>query len=614
MADENILIADDDEAILELLERMLQDEGYRLHLASDGEQAVKIAKTTPIDLAILDKVMPIMDGMEALKQIKQLDGTIEVLVITGYGDLESLRKMLVDYGAFDYLLKPFVMAEVKNTVRNALQKRESNLSDKILKKDLRNRILELERDFRDKTFQLRESQVKYKNIIEESNDMIVVLQDGWAKFANPMALDLMGRSSKEMMNTPFIEMVHPDDRAIMQKASSPPYIFRALNKDEKTLWLEINSVKTSWEGGPATLNIIRDISERHQADEALRESEERYRTLFEGSRDAIYITTQEGRFVDVNQAFLDLFGYTPEEIKGLMVQEIYADKNDRDRFQEEIEETGFVRDYDVTLQGKAGTELKCMITATVQRAEDGTITGYQGTIRDVSEYKRAEEALTKSREQLRALSAYLQSAREQERTSIAREIHDDLGQSLTALKMDLSWMRKRVSEDQQPLIGKMQSMSELVDMTIGTVKRIITDLRPGLLDDLGLEAAVEWQVEEFEKRTGIKCKARLDIEEHILDPERSTAIFRILQETLTNVLRHSKATEISISLTERDGQVVLVASDNGKGITKKQISQPGSFGLMGIQERAHVFGGNMEIVGVRGKGTTVTVSIPIERT
>ncbi|KKK54696.1 hypothetical protein LCGC14_3082110, partial [marine sediment metagenome] len=186
--------------------------------------------------------------------------------------------------------------------------------------------------------------------------------------------------------------------------------------------------------------------------------------------------------------------------------------------------------------------------------------------------------------------------------------------SLTVLKMDLSWMRKRVSKNQQSLIDKMQSRSELVDMTIGTVKRIITDLRPGLLDDLGLEAAVEWQVEEFEKRTGTKCKARLEIEERILDPERSTAIFRILQETLTNILRHSNATEISISLTERDGQVVLVTSDDGKGITKKQISNPRSFGLMGIQERAHAFGGDMEIVGVRGKGTTVTVSIPIERT
>lgn len=258
--------------------------------------------------------------------------------------------------------------------------------------------------------------------------------------------------------------------------------------------------------------------------------------------------------------------------------------------------------------------MECRVTAIVQRAEDGIITGYQGTIRDVSEYKRAEEALTKSCEQLRALSAYLQSAREQERTSIAREIHDDLGQSLTALKMDLSWMRKRVSKNQQSLIDKMQSMSELVDMTIGTVKRIITDLRPGLLDDLGLEAAIEWQVEEFEKRTGIKCEARLDIEERILDPERSTAIFRILQGTLTNVLRHSKATEVKISLTERDGQVVLVTSDDGKGITKKQISNPRSFGLMGIRERAHVFGGDMEIVGARGKGTTVTVSIPIERT
>ncbi|KKK89066.1 hypothetical protein LCGC14_2736850, partial [marine sediment metagenome] len=426
--------------ILKLLKGTLQDEGYRLHLAPDGEQAVKIAKTTLIDLAILDKAMPIMDGMEALKQIKQVDSAIEVLIVTGYGDLESLSKMLVDYGAFDYLLKPFEMTEVLNTVRKALQRRKLNLSDNIVGEGLRNRILELERDFRDKIFQLRESQINYKNVIQESNDIIVLLQDGLVKFANPKFLQLMDYDTKEILNSPFIEMVYPGDRAILEKEFSrqmedveisPPCVFRALSKDGMTPWMEINSVKTSWKGSPATLNIIRDVSKRLQAEEALRKSEERYRSLFEGSRDAIYITTREGRFVDTNLAFLDLFGYTPEEIKGLMVRDIYADKDARDRFQEEIEEAGFVRDYDVMLHRRDGTELECRVTATVQRDEDGTITGYQGTIRDVSENKQAERALTKSREQLRALSAYLQSAREQERTSIAREIHDDLGQSLT---------------------------------------------------------------------------------------------------------------------------------------------------------------------------------------
>lgn len=221
--------------------------------------------------------------------------------------------------------------------------------------------------------------------------------------------------------------------------------------------------------------------------------------------------------------------------------------------------------------------------------------------------------LRDSREQLRNLSAHLQSAIEKERMNIAREIHDELGQALTALKMDLFWLENRFPKDQKLLLEKTKSMSRLVDETIKSVQRISTELRPGLLDDLGLAAAIEWQAEEFQKRTGIKCEVTLDPEDIILGQDISITIFRIFQETLTNVARHANATMVKVSLNEKAEKIVLEVRDNGKGITEKQISNPKSFGLIGIRERVHIIGGEFKIIGIQDEGTTVTVSIPLGR-
>jgi signal transduction histidine kinase len=201
--------------------------------------------------------------------------------------------------------------------------------------------------------------------------------------------------------------------------------------------------------------------------------------------------------------------------------------------------------------------------------------------------------------------------REEERTRISREIHDELGQSLTALKMDLSWLVKRLGKEQKPLLEKAGLMSKLIDMNIQTVKRISTELRPGLLDDLGIAAALEWQAEEFKERTGIQCAVSVDPEDIALDRNRSTTIFRVFQETLTNVVRHADATKVKISLKQNNGDLILQVRDNGKGITEKQISSPKSIGLIGMRERVTFLGGKLKITGDRKKGTTVTVSIPV---
>lgn len=232
---------------------------------------------------------------------------------------------------------------------------------------------------------------------------------------------------------------------------------------------------------------------------------------------------------------------------------------------------------------------------------------------EVNERKRAEEDLKQSREQLRDLASHLQSIREEEGRRIAREIHDELGQALTALKMDVHWLDHRLTGEQPLLLEKTKTMLNLIDMTVKTVRRISTELRPGLLDDLGLSAAIEWQANEFSHRTGIRCGILSDPEDIILDQVYSIALFRIFQETLTNIARHADATEVEITLKETCGRVELVVQDNGRGITEEQISDGKSFGLIGIRERVHYLNGDLSIKGARNEGTTVKVSIQIEK-
>jgi signal transduction histidine kinase len=241
------------------------------------------------------------------------------------------------------------------------------------------------------------------------------------------------------------------------------------------------------------------------------------------------------------------------------------------------------------------------------------IVEFQAVGRDITSRKKAEEELKNSREQLRNLSAHLESVREKERIYIAREIHDELGQVLTALKMELGWLNSRLPEDQVALHDKIRSMVELVDKTGDTVHRISAELRPGLLDDFGLAAAIEWQAEEFQRRTGIPCEVSVDPEDYVTDQEISTAIFRIFQETLTNIVRHADASHVSVTLHDKDDKITLTVRDDGRGITEGQISHAQSFGIIGIRERVTLLSGTVEISGKPDQGTTVTVCIPYDK-
>lgn len=231
-----------------------------------------------------------------------------------------------------------------------------------------------------------------------------------------------------------------------------------------------------------------------------------------------------------------------------------------------------------------------------------------------SQHRRAEEQLRQSHEQLRALSTYLQSVREEERTRIAREVHDELGQALTSCKLDLSWIAGRLPPELKPLLDKTRALTAHIDSTIQTIRRISSELRPGVLDHLGLVAAIEWQANEFQNRTGIKCDVRARVREPLPDQDLSTTFFRIFQETLTNVIRHAGATQVTVDLKEANGRITLEVKDNGRGIARTDIFNAKSMGLLGMRERAALLGGLFKIGSIpRSRGTRVSVSIPMSR-
>lgn len=227
-----------------------------------------------------------------------------------------------------------------------------------------------------------------------------------------------------------------------------------------------------------------------------------------------------------------------------------------------------------------------------------------------AERKRAEEQLRQSHEQLRALSIYLQYVREEERIRIAREVHDELGQALTGLKLQLTWLASKLPKTLRLLHERAKSMSESIDETIHTVCRIATELRPGILDTAGLLAALEWQAHEFQNQTGIECRVKTSIRETLWDQDLNTAFFRIYQETLTNIIRHANATRVQVHFSEADGYLVLEVKDNGRGISNAEINNTKSIGLLGMRERAALLNGEVRVSGQKGQGTTIMVRIP----
>ena len=469
---------------------------------------------------------------------------------------------------------------------------------------------------------LEANEAKYRELVQNANSIILRMDPkGKVTFFNEFAQMFFGYTEEEMLGCSVVGTIVPEtessgrdlDFMIKDIGIHPEnYINNGnenMRRNGERVWVAWTN-KTIRDGNGKVIEILcigNDITEHRQLESLLEESEERYRRLFETANDGIVLLEKhEGKITHANPAATEMFGYSKEECIGKKLQNIGVplDMGDFQKVMQTLDRSGIIYYDDVPVKTKSGQYIDTDIYM-VDRARL-----VQCNIRDITERKRAAEVIKKNEEQLRNLTAYMQKVTEMERTNIAREIHDELGQALTILKMDLSFLRKMFPEDQTSILEKTDAMSRLIDKTIQMVKRIATDLRPGLLDDLGLSAAIEWQLGEFQKRTGIICKIIIDPKDVTFASDRNTALFRIFQETLTNIARHAEAKEVSVSLKQKDGQIELKVQDNGRGITEEELTHPKSFGLIGIRERAIIFGGNSIVKGFPGKGTTVTVKIP----
>jgi PAS domain S-box-containing protein len=348
------------------------------------------------------------------------------------------------------------------------------------------------------------------------------------------------------------------------------------------------------------------------------ESESRYRILVESSPIGIGIQ-KDCKWIYVNSAAVKIFNASSaEQVLGKLNTDFgnlaECDKEKIVKRIREIEKGVDVGPAEFHAQFDDGSE-KYVHTNSVNityQGEPAILT----LLRDVTAQKIAEKELQFSKEELRSLAAHLQVAREEERTFIAREIHDELGQYLTGLKMDISFLEDLINErlpkeDKELLMERVNSMSSLLDTTVKSVRKIASELRPVILDSMGLLAAIEWLAEDFSSRCGIGCECFITVQELSLPRDKATAVFRILQESLTNVMRHAQAKRVTVSFIEDEGSYLMEIKDDGRGISEEDLKKSKSFGLLGMKERAMLFGGAVDIESTPGKGTTVSVTIPV---
>ena len=338
-----------------------------------------------------------------------------------------------------------------------------------------------------------------------------------------------------------------------------------------------------------------------------------YRAIVENSLDATALIRRDGTTSYATPSVTRVLGYPPEELVDKSVLEfIHPDDVERSRplFAGALQAPGRAVAGEVRCRHRDGS-WRVIEVVGVNRFDDPEVEALVANFRDVTDRRVAEEDLRESREQLRRLSLHISAAREEERTRIAREIHDDLGQKLTVVKMSLSRLRQDLPREPSTLQSSVRAILKSIDELLATVRDLSTELRPAVLDHLGLVDALKWQARDFESKIGIRCKVVSRLEEVSLDSARRTDLFRVTQEALTNVARHSGATRVQIQISGEAGDLLLEISDNDQGFQEDGTSRRSSLGLLGIRERIEALGGTVQWLGTSGRGTRVRIRIPL---
>jgi PAS domain S-box-containing protein len=475
---------------------------------------------------------------------------------------------------------------------------------------------------------LKQSEEKYRALVQDAYSIMLRMDShGTVTFCNEFAERFFGFSAEELIGRNVVGTIVPEYEStgrdlkwlIEDIGRNPGCYLNNVNENQRK---NGERVWVAWTNRPVlsdddqtveTLRIGNDITQRKRAEEALAKSEAKYRALFDYSSDAILLLKDE-RCIECNSQSERMFGYSRDKIIGstpIGFSPLF--QPDGRRSQEKGHEllskalTGKPQVFEWLHQRQDGTLIDTEISLTVVHLGNETLA--QCIIRDITDRKLSENELEISRRRLQSLANHLVSVREDEKCHIARELHDELGQALTALNMDLKWLGGKLRKNRTILSAKTDQMAGLVMQTIQTVKRIQGELRPTLLDNLGLIAAMEWQVKEFQERTNLDVSFNHPGEIET-DADRAIALFRIFQEAQTNVAKHAGASRVEIDLSETEDYLLLTVIDDGRGLRPEDYNKPDSFGLLGIQERISSLQGKFSIVSKDGDGARLQIKIP----
>jgi len=480
--------------------------------------------------------------------------------------------------------------------------------------------------------ELRSARTRADNVVEAAMDPIISVDEAQRIVAfNAAAEQAFGWQRDAVAGQP-LDILIPERYRVTHRADVDRFgrtgitsrrmgaqaALRALRANGEEFPIDASISQHFDDGRKFYTVILRDVSERMRAATRLEQSEARLRGILDSAMDAIITVDEAQRVVLLNNAAEAMFGWTRDEALGAPLDRFIPERfrSAHAAHVRQFGETGVTSRRMggalriVTGRRRDGEEFP--IDASISQISESGQRFFTVILRDVTARMQAEDALRRSKDELQELGAAAHMTREQEKSRISRELHDELGQLLTMLQMDVAWCKEKLPPGNDALAAKVDRMATLLKSTIAATRRIASDLRPLMLDDLGLVPSIEWLVENFTQRTGIACELSVDRRELALSKAQASAVFRIVQESLTNVAKHAQAAHADIAIERDDAALVVRIEDDGVGFSPQAPRKPNSFGLLGLRERASLLGGEVMIDSAPGEGTIVEVRLPNE--
>lgn len=605
MREYRILHVEDSSSDAELVQRILKKAGinFKYFIADNKEKFIYGLKEFNPDVILCDHSLPQFDSVGAFETYKELNHEIAFLLVTGSVSEEYAVEMMRK-GIDDYLLKQN-LHRLPQAIENAFAKREKEKLRKLAEAKLAQSELLLN----------RAQQIAHIGSLERN---LETHKEVWSQ----EIYRILGLVPEEVepSSEMLLSFIHPEDMAFVKsnieqgrkELRDMSFFNRIVRKNGIIRHVHFESkFEFDKQDKPIKIHgIIHDITEKVLADQQKEFDKKNLSALINNTSDLMWSVDRDFNLITSNHAF-------DNAIKKMIGKSIAKGSNVFPVGFSEDQLGRFKRFYERAFLGESFTEIECTDETYSEISfspicKDSKVVGTACYAHDITERKKNEEEILQKNGQLKNLTTHLQHVREEERTTISREIHDELGQQLTALKMDIDWIRHKQSNPDMAVVSKLQEMLKMSDGIISTIRRISSDLRPAIIDDLGLIAALEWKCTDFEEKMGIPCQFFSNVKERKFENHFGINTYRILQETLTNVSRHAAAKSVTVSVSENETELCLEIADDGKGINTENIDNGKTLGIIGMKERAALLGGKLTITGEKNKGTSTKLILPLK--